>query len=68
MKQPITGYHLDEEDDWVAQLACGHFQHVRHQPPFICRPWVVTVTGRNLMIGHHLSCKKCDLGAPKDKL
>ncbi|MGF1753451.1 DUF3565 domain-containing protein [Vibrio makurazakiensis] len=68
MKQPITGYHLDEEGDWVAQLACGHFQHVRHQPPFICRPWVVTVDGRNSMLGHQLSCKKCDLGAPKDKL
>ena len=30
MQQPITGYHTDEEGHWVAQLACGHNQHVRH--------------------------------------
>jgi hypothetical protein len=66
MNQSITGYHQDEEKDWVARLACGHFQHVRHNPPFINRPWVISLAGRNKMIGYNLSCKKCDLSAKKD--
>jgi len=66
MKQSIAGYHKDEENDWVAELQCGHFQHVRDNPPFMVRPWVRTEIGRNAMIGHELNCKKCDLGAPKD--
>jgi hypothetical protein len=67
MKQAICGYHQDEDQHWVAQLACGHFQHVRHKPPFINRPWVTSPSGRQDMIGHLLKCKKCDEGAPKDK-
>ena len=66
MKQPIVGYHKDEEDDWVAELACDHFQHVCHNPPWFCRPWVVTVDGRESMLGYELNCKKCDEGAPRD--
>lgn len=66
MNQAIVGYHLDENADWVAELACGHFQHVRHQPPFINRPWVVSEQGRNTMLGRQLPCKKCENGDPKD--
>lgn len=66
MEQEITGYHLDDEQHWVAQLSCGHFQHVRHQPPWQNRPWVTTEQGRTKMLGHPLRCKKCLLGAPKD--
>lgn len=46
MNQAITGYHLDEHQDWVAELACGHNQHVRHNPPWTSRPWVATAEGR----------------------
>jgi hypothetical protein len=66
MNQAITGYHKDDEDDWVAELQCGHFQHVRHNPPFINRPWVISEAGRLSMLGYKLACKKCDLGKPKD--
>ncbi|MFP2767995.1 DUF3565 domain-containing protein [Oceanisphaera sp. KMM 10153] len=66
MKRAIIGYHLDEEHDWVAELQCGHFQHVRHQPPFINRAWVTTASGRAAMLGYLLSCKKCDRGEPTD--
>ena len=66
MKQAIVGYHRDEEDDWVAELECGHNQHVRHQPPFINRPWVVTEQGRESMLGHRLNCVKCDADLPVD--
>jgi len=68
MKQAITGYHKDEHEDWVAELACGHFQHVRNNPPFVNRPWVETLTGRDTMLGHHLHCKKCLITTPKDSL
>lgn len=66
MNQAIVGYHLDENNDWVAELACDHYQHVRHQPPFINRPWVISEKGRHAMLGHVLACKKCDEGAAKD--
>lgn len=62
----IVGYHLDDENDWVAELACKHFQHVRHNPPFINRPWVITEVGRNNMLGHKLKCVKCQDKAPID--
>ena len=66
MKQSITGYHKDEENDWVAELLCGHYQHVRNNPPFINRAWVTTQGGRCSMLGYQLNCKKCDLGEPED--
>lgn len=68
MEQPITGFHLDEENHWVAELSCGHFQHVRHNPPWTVRHWIVTAEGRAGMLGFHLNCKKCDAGAPPDKI
>lgn len=67
MKTVIVGYHLDNQNDWVAELSCDHFQHVRHNPPFINRPWVITQEGRNTMLGHELRCVKCLEDAPKDK-
>ncbi len=60
MKQPIIGYHLDEEGSWVAELACGHGQHVRHEPPWQVRPWVTTPEGRARFLGFELNCVKCD--------
>lgn len=66
MDQPITGFHLDHEGHWVARLACGHHQHVRHDPPWINRPWTTTPEGRQATLGRRLACKKCDEGAPPD--
>lgn len=67
MNRAITGFHQDEAGDWVAELACGHNQHVRHNPPWISRPWAVTPEGRQAMIGHELPCRKCVEGAPRDR-
>lgn len=66
MKQAIVSYHKDDEDHWVAKLQCGHNQHVRHNPPMVSRPWVVTKAGRDKMIGHELVCKKCELNLPAE--
>ncbi|BAJ00495.1 DUF3565 domain-containing protein [Shewanella violacea] len=66
MKKSIVGYLKDDENHWVAKLSCGHYQHVRHMPPWVVRPWVITDEGRESMLGHRLDCKKCDLGLPKD--
>ncbi|MEO6291938.1 MAG: DUF3565 domain-containing protein [Burkholderiaceae bacterium] len=60
MQQPITCYFQDEEAHWVAKLACGHNQHVRHNPPLVSRPWVLTHAGRDEKIGMMLACKLCD--------
>jgi tellurite resistance-related uncharacterized protein len=60
MRRAITGYHDDDLGDPVAELACGHGQHVRHRPPFFLRPWVTTAEGRASMLGTELDCVRCD--------
>ncbi len=60
MQQAIVGFHLDEEGHYVADLACGHTQHVRHDPPWQNRPWVLTEQGRKEKLGVMLECKKCE--------
>jgi hypothetical protein len=64
MKQAIVGFHQDEEGHWVADLACGHSQHVRHDPPWQVRPWVTTKAGRDGFLGVMLDCVRCDRGEP----
>jgi tellurite methyltransferase len=60
MNRRIVGFHQDNAGDWVAELECAHTQHVRHQPPFQMRPWVVTADGPRRQIGVELECKTCD--------
>jgi len=60
MRQKITGFHQDELQHWVADLACGHTQHVRHDPPWQERPWVITEQGRQQKMGYQLDCVDCD--------
>ena len=47
----------------MAELACGHQQHVRHDPPWQVRNWVTTEEGRRSRVGTTLECPKCELGA-----
>jgi len=61
----IVGFHQDEEGHWVADLECGHGQHVRHRPPWINRPWVTTQDGRERALGSVLDCRRCDEPAPR---
>ena len=60
MLQPITAFEQDEFGDWRAVLACGHRQHVRHQPPMMSRPWTLTAEGRADMVGQPVDCRLCD--------
>ena len=60
MQRRITGYHLDDEGHWVAELECGHGQHVRHDPPWQVREWVTTEEGRRRCLGELLDCRRCD--------
>jgi hypothetical protein len=63
----ITGFHQDEDGDWVAELACGHAQHMRHRPPWQSRPWVTTEAGRAAKLGASVECPACPTpDAPAD--
>ncbi len=50
----------------MAELECGHNQHVRHDLPWECSPWGVSPEGRNSRLGFRLNCIKCDRGEPSD--
>ena len=69
MKRRITGFHQDEEQHWVADLVCGHTQHVRHDPPWQVRPWVTTPEGREGRLGTALDCRRCreEHGGPETR-
>ena len=60
MKQPIVDFRLDEEGHWVAVLRCGHGQHVRHDPPWQVREWVLSLEGRTSRLGVTLDCVRCE--------
>lgn len=60
MRRKITGFYEDIEGYFVAMLECGHEQHVRHKPPLVERPWVLTPQGRAAKIGVEIECRACD--------
>ncbi len=60
MQREIDSFHQDAAGDWIAELRCGHRQHVRHKPPFFSSPWVLTTEGRASRIGLPLECVLCD--------
>jgi Protein of unknown function (DUF3565) len=41
-------------------LECGHSQHVRHDPPWTMREWVLRDEERAVRIGSAMECKRCD--------
>jgi hypothetical protein len=62
----IVGFRQDDEQHWVAELECGHHQHVRHTPPWQIRSWVLTEAGRAGHLGTLLPCRFCDVGVSRD--
>ncbi len=55
----IVAFHLDADGHWIADLECGHTIHMRHNPPWQTRPWVLTEEGRSRMLGAALACIPC---------
>jgi hypothetical protein len=55
----IVGFHQDHEHHWIAELECGHTQHVRHDPPWQVRAWVQNEEGRRDHLGTALPCVTC---------
>lgn len=68
MNRTIIGFLRDDGDEWVAELSCGHRQHVRHRPPFQVRPWVLDAQGQRSRIGALFGCPLCDRAKPPDGL
>jgi len=66
MIRRINGFDQDDEGHWRAKLECGHYQHVRHEPPLRTREWVLTDEGRASRLGETLDCRKCDQELPSD--
>jgi tellurite methyltransferase len=60
MLTTIIGFHQDDAGDWVAELACGHGQHMRHRPPWAERPWVALDEERAARLGLAIDCPLCD--------
>jgi tellurite methyltransferase len=55
----VVGFRQDENGDFIAELGCGHAQHVRHRPPLESRPWVTSEAGRRAFLGTSLPCALC---------
>jgi len=64
VERTVVGWHQDAQGEWVAELACGHQQHVRHRPPFQVRPWVLEAEGRRQSLGTPRECPLCDEKMP----
>ncbi|MDH2080854.1 DUF3565 domain-containing protein [Pseudomonas atacamensis] len=59
----ITGFHQDEDGHWVVELSCGHTQHLRHQPPWQTRAWVLDPAQRIEKTGQPFACGWCAQGS-----
>jgi hypothetical protein len=64
----IEGFIQDEDGHWVVQLSCGHTQHLRHQPPWQSRQWVLDPLARERQIGKTFACGWCAQGSDNDTL
>ncbi|PTU74638.1 DUF3565 domain-containing protein [Pseudomonas mangrovi] len=55
----VVGFHEDDCGHWVVTLTCGHTQHLRHQPPWQSRAWVLDPARRHQQIGQPMHCGWC---------
>ncbi len=60
MQRRVVSFYQDEEGQWAVRLECGHGQHVRHDPPWTVREWVLHESGRARRKGSWMECKLCD--------
>jgi hypothetical protein len=59
MIRASSGYHHNDEGEWVAELPCLHGQHIRHRP-LARSPWITTAVGRSARLGSAIECLLCD--------
>ena len=59
MDRRVVGFRQDLAGDWVMVLECGHERHVRHDPPWMVREWVLTEAGRSGWVGRGTECAMC---------
>jgi hypothetical protein len=64
----VLNFTQDAAGDWVAVLSCGHTQHLRHDPPWQSRAWVLDPAQRRRRIGKSFACGWCAKGLVKDTL
>ncbi|MHA3734847.1 DUF3565 domain-containing protein [Pseudomonas sp. Eth.TT006] len=64
----LEGFHQDADGHWVVELSCGHTQHLRHQPPWQSRAWVLDPAQRIEKIGQPFACGWCAQGPVSDNL
>ena len=60
MKRRIVKFDTDVDGHWRVELDCGHYQHVRHDPPLRNREWVLDENERAKRVGAELNCVKCE--------
>ncbi|UVE16934.1 DUF3565 domain-containing protein [Pseudomonas sp. LS44] len=63
----ILDFRQDEDGHWVAVLSCGHTQHLRHQPPWQSRAWVLDPALRAAQLGQQFACGWCTQESDTDK-
>jgi tellurite methyltransferase len=68
MHRTMTGFHRDDDGDWVAELSCLHSQHIRHEPPFREAAWIEDAAERSRRVGELLDCPLCDRAELPDGL
>ncbi|NQD92836.1 DUF3565 domain-containing protein [Pseudomonas sp. CrR25] len=59
----LLDFRQDEDGHWVAVLSCGHTQHLRHQPPWQMRDWVLDPAQRRAQLGQPFACGWCAAAA-----
>ncbi|KTC63706.1 pressure-regulated protein [Pseudomonas fluorescens ABAC62] len=64
----IIGFHQDKDGHWVAELSWGHTQHLRHQPLWQSRAWVLDASLRLEKIGQPFACGWCAKAPINDNL
>jgi FdhD protein len=67
-KTLIAGFHQDPEGEWVAELACGHAQHMRHRPPWQSRPWVADAGQRDAKLRTPIDCPLCTMPSAPEQV
>jgi hypothetical protein len=63
----LIDFAQDADGHWQAILSCGHTQHLRHQPPWQNRAWVLDAKQRASRLGLPFPCGWCMAAvAPSD--